>query len=389
MPTVNYTGYLRGFGIYSGFQAGPNYAGIDQWGKSALVKTPEWKLRKTRPHIFVPPTPFSAFQHFNRIGNLYDAHIQVGSGVVGTPNTNGEGSFCPDRNVAANFPDLRSTAITRCLKKLKDQKANYAQAFAERRQTARLVGDTANKFAKGITQLRRGNVKGFANALGFTTKKKFKGVQESWLELQYGWLPLLSDVNGAMEDLAKINVELPYRYVITVRASSARVSDTFRAGVSDPSMNSRHRADIREKFEESEYVILHYAEDNPALASAAATGFLNPALLAWELLPWSFVADWFIPIGNYLATLDAAVGYKFLGGCSTARYLYDLSVSRIYSLDYSPSQYRAGPHTRYRKGIERRIFSSSPLPRHPGFKNPFSLTHAANAIALLRARTVR
>jgi len=37
-------------------------------------------------------------------------------------------------------------------------------------------------------------------------------------------------------------------------------------------------------------------------------GLLNPVAVLWEVVPLSFVVDWFIPIGTYLASLDAMAG---------------------------------------------------------------------------------
>jgi hypothetical protein len=40
----------------------------------------------------------------------------------------------------------------------------------------------------------------------------------------------------------------------------------------------------------------------------------NPAALAWELVPYSFVVDWMIPVGDYLSSLDAVNGLTFRRG---------------------------------------------------------------------------
>jgi len=39
---------------------------------------------------------------------------------------------------------------------------------------------------------------------------------------------------------------------------------------------------------------------------AQLSGLTDPASVLWELTPYSFVADWFIPIGNYLAARSLA-----------------------------------------------------------------------------------
>jgi hypothetical protein len=46
----------------------------------------------------------------------------------------------------------------------------------------------------------------------------------------------------------------------------------------------------------------------------ARLGLLNPAEVIWELVPFSFVADWFLPIGDYLSALDAPMRFSHVGG---------------------------------------------------------------------------
>lgn len=47
---------------------------------------------------------------------------------------------------------------------------------------------------------------------------------------------------------------------------------------------------------------------NPGLRQLNGLGLLNPALLWWELLPYSFVVDWFLPVGDVLTSLTAGIG---------------------------------------------------------------------------------
>lgn len=43
-------------------------------------------------------------------------------------------------------------------------------------------------------------------------------------------------------------------------------------------------------------------------------GLTNPAVLAWDVIPWSFVVNWVIPIGDWLESIDSTVGLDYLGG---------------------------------------------------------------------------
>lgn len=356
------------------------------WSRSAVVKTAEHALRRKQPHIFLPPTAMNAQRYERRIGNhtvvVCGGYTQSGCASESTPQLE-------DYDVAANFPDLQNLALIRALLNLKAQDVNYAQSFAERGQTARLVASSATKFARGLSQLRKGNIEGFAESLGFaySKKRKFKGIQEAWLETQYGWKPLLSDVHGIAKDLFEKDKASPNRYRVTVRGSANDAS--IKQLVNQVhSIGGDMRYDATQTLNRGSRCRLDYYQSNPMLGTLSSMGLTNPAELAWELLPWSFVADWFLPIGNYLSSWDADLGYSFCGGSVTDRYEWRVQNHRVYRAAVScalngVSYWESTGHDLYRKKVERRVYSSSPMPRFPGFKNPFSLVHAANAIALL------
>lgn len=56
---------------------------------------------------------------------------------------------------------------------------------------------------------------------------------------------------------------------------------------------------------------------NDTLAQLGSHGLLNPAALAWELFPVSFVIDWFVPIGDFLGGLSTHFGMEFRDGYMT------------------------------------------------------------------------
>lgn len=47
---------------------------------------------------------------------------------------------------------------------------------------------------------------------------------------------------------------------------------------------------------------------NSTVASLRDYGVINPAAIAWELIPFSFVVDWFIGVGDYLNNYTALSG---------------------------------------------------------------------------------
>ena len=368
----------------------------DQASRSAIVKTSEHARRKKEPHIWLPPTPMSASKTLRSLGNgVFRAtwgEYWIGTQSLGVP-------IPPMNEVTNSNIDLESVAITRALANLKSQDINYSQAFGERAQTARLVVGSAKKIAAMYTCLRARDFSGAARALGVGASKSRYHSRRAWrnskalgdavLELNYGWKPLLSDIYGSVKDLAEKDKTTPNRYRITVRGSAKDGYDTgYINSISPNNGVSDWTGLTRAQLTRSSRVRLDYQLVHPTLAALASGGFTNPLTLAWELMPWSFVADWFVPVGGYLNCLDAALGYSFLGGSHTRRNTGEGAVVYTYPSGSSTRAQLSGSYCVdkwvSRKEVQRSVYGSSPLPRFPGFKNPYSATHLVNALALLR-----
>jgi len=280
-----------------------------------------------------------------------------------------------------DFPSgLSSLAEVRALGKLKDMKLNLPQAFAEREQTVRLVSGNIVRVAKMFKAMKRGVINEFLGRPGRRGRPlKPSELSDAWLELQYGWLPLLSDAHGAVSVLSGENErEGPRRYryhvIGKVREDRKKVDvlerDFYTTRIESMTM---HMCKVR----------LDYEPDTTApFQTLTQAGITNPLELAWELLPYSFVVDWFLPVGNWLSTLDATVGWKFLAGCQTqvTRTRYRETYSKgIHPLSISAS----GEHTGQQFNLDRVLYSASPIPRPPAPKNPASLLHLNNAVSLL------
>lgn len=280
-------------------------------------------------------------------------------------------------------------ADRKVLEKLKDMKVNLAQVFAERARTANLIGDTAIRLAAAFSFLRRGDMRSAASALGTNVSRRQvtrfnaeyrrgggNAISRGWLELQYGWIPLLSDVYGSAEELAKRQSD---EVRDKVRYRRSRVYEKTE-NLSSPFPNStihKYRFDVS--------VGIWFKTTGAALQQASAVGITNPALLAWELLPYSFVVDWFVPVGSWLSTLDATLGLAFEKGFRTT-HLHS-TAQRYATPANSPvgAQFLTGYSVSSRKKVQtiRVRLTTFPSAGFPEFRNPFSWTRAANAVALL------
>lgn len=134
---------------------------------------------------------------------------------------------------------------------------------------------------------------------------------------------------------------------------------------------------------------IEYSVASNIVNFAANTGIINPLAVAWEVIPYSFVVDWFLPVGNFLNSLDFDTGLEFSRGWLSfhGQGLVDLkAVSGSYVADDHnlTMNWQGGGVNYTSRGYRRTVLRSFPAIVYPSFKNPISLLHANNALALLR-----
>jgi hypothetical protein len=123
-------------------------------------------------------------------------------------------------------------------------------------------------------------------------------VSSVWLEYHFGWAPLVQDIDSAVKVLASNPPPLKVR-------ASGRYTEVIDYGNRNPYQHlyqGLYRC--RVLIGADCYV------SNPNLALATQLGLVNPASVAWELIPFSFVVDWFTNVGSFLDSWTDLLGYK-------------------------------------------------------------------------------
>lgn len=301
-------------------------------------------------------------------------------------------------SITSDVQRCSDLATTKLLLRMKDGKFNGAQALAEANQVQRLIGDTTRKLALTLTFLRKGNLRGASLVLGVRTGKREQTrytkmyqkagdkasienmLSSGVLAVQYGIRPLLQDIVGAAELYAQkraAEVVVSMKASATVErnlSSKKQVTSSFNAdGVYTAKANSFTNRVT------TVTVGCSFQKGSEVVHTLKQLGISNPFLLAWELMPWSFVIDWFIPIGNYLSSLDATLGLIFNDGFKSTKCVQTHTRSQVVS-GYVRS---SGSSTYAGSDFRRTALTGFPSVRPPQFKNPFSWEHALNGIALL------
>jgi len=308
---------------------------------------------------------------------------------------------------AGNFPltsqNLVNRATTEALNKLADSEANVAESLATMSQTADMVTSAlgqmlnvykavkakwTNRAAKWeaarklyysypMQSRKKIRFQKFMKQRGLPRYKPnsnplSKSGSSAWLELHYGWMPLVSDISFGMKALRD---GLPKVKVTAIRNVTEDQPLPAKTGTVAP-----YTLKLKGKATNGCLVRIDTSLTHPNLAKLNSLGLLNPFQLGWELLPFSFVLDWLLPIGNALSGLSTPFGLN-LKGISTTRW----TKSRIH---YEWTQYRE-----YKEGSKisadaatlatyRTVSFFWPTPR-TYFKSPFNLTRAVTALSLL------
>lgn len=355
---------------------------VDGWRGQETVSGTD----RMKPKGWVPPTGYSltSIEYRRAHGTmnmLYDYNTSYGLkswGCVGGGRFNSLNHF-NELILESNCPDasLENAALIGARANLKQMTVNLGVAWAERGRTATLVGDTAKRIGGAYYELRRGRVRNAMNMLGVTSSRREprgSNVPKKWLELQYGWKPLLSDVYGACDALRR----RPYSdWSVTAKGSRTsqrlltKTWSEFEAGYGTASVWN------------GAFVRIDAIPTSGATISLASVGILNPLAVAWELVPYSFVVDWFIPIGGWLDSLDAHFGYS--GAYTSSTLLTRVKweevgrTHRVAPWTYENSYYGYKKMTR----MVRSVSSGVAMPAFPRPKSPWSLGHMANGLALL------
>lgn len=194
---------------------------------------------------------------------------------------------------------LESKAAWKFYQELTDVKLSVGQIIAERQQTVNMIANRVGSLYRAYRSLRKGK-NPFANG----RKVNPKDAPKWWLEYHYGWTPLVQDVYDAIELNSNSVPIVHLKRTVRGRRKFTTGGNTTGAFVTWTTENKfvqTHRCTIGAGIKMA----------NPTFGFLSQFDISNPASLAWDLIPYSFVVDWFIPVGDWLRMQQARVGVQF------------------------------------------------------------------------------
>lgn len=275
-----------------------------------------------------------------------------------------------------------------------DRSRLYNQALASLNEKARNSADWSEDIARLGQVGKLLNVIDTATDLMKTAKRNPlgipKAIAQGYLQFRYGWQPMLQNIYDSAIVVAEAAIDkgFPIRASATESIKvSRKVENMGGFSYSSSAKPPLYPYNHTESGKQGCRLHVNLAAQSSKVPTIADFTTLNPALLAWNLIPFSFVADWFYNIGGYMEAYETAfrMRTRFVSG-----YMSELYVN--YTKE-SASQFCGGYNqeekienalaSRRDVRFTRTVLTSYPLPTRPSLKLDLGSSRLLAAAALL------
>jgi len=274
-----------------------------------------------------------------------------------------------------------------------DSSSHLGNMYAERAQTISMLEGAVKGLQsflhspkKSVLGLISNSPKTFRQALG-EDENITKKISNASLQYAFGVEPFVKDIyqlatNASFSALAEGKQDM------TRVRSGGSITDSVTTVVEE----NIYTDTLVTTWEVRVRLMAEYRLQMPLYRVLNQLGVINPAEVLWEITPWSFVIDWFLPIGRFIAALSADRGLEFRTGTTST----SIKVTQVFTRKYKQWPYLLSNYGRSFEGkIERstitetktrEVLTAPPPVRLPSFKSPFSMRHIGLSLALWRQR---
>lgn len=272
-----------------------------------------------------------------------------------------------------------------------------AVTIAEFGKSIGLVAETAEKLANAYRYVRSGgrNHRALAGILHrrydprpLRRHQVPDAATRFWLEARYGWGPMLNDIVGTA---AAIGLPDKARSVARGQREDSSVTKQDTNGLSfaypfSPSSFGTWNRNLQtlRTVKVRAYVLY---EVDLAFQPLHRFGVTSMPESLWEIVPFSFVADWFVPVGDWLKAVTPKLGVTELATGYTEE-ITTITVRTVTS--HNPS----GPPTGFTlhnavgssdsfQTVEKRRVADVPILWYPPIDVKLNVKRAIDAISLL------
>lgn len=192
-------------------------------------------------------------------------------------------------------------------------RASMGENLLEIEKSLRTIELRAMQLLRFTKAIKRGDFSFAAHTLRtpeLTFRHPIKESANNWLEFHLGIAPVVGDIYSAVDILQSPidNQWIKERaHTFPGKLSEYRYAGAYAIGLQQwfiDRINVQYTAQV--------------AVSNPNLWLANQLGVLNPAVVAWQMIPLSFVLDWFVNVEQFLGTGSDLFGLTILKASTTS-----------------------------------------------------------------------
>lgn len=300
--TTNFTKTIQG---YANASESTNLA-VGYTSRDSLYTT---GFRKKKRDKLVLPMNAYTHQHFSKVVPLQSVNLShyTGVSVTETGNYGIANYWITDPSTNANCLALYAKNLAKLPARLNGAQFSVPLFLSDFSKTTRMFKNAAASLATWLKQP--------------SNRAPNRDIAGSWMEYRYGWRLLLKDLYDSLcavhDRIASGNLIAHIKVVSTSSGvwqnihvpSGVQPSYTYGNAIADLQMYGDYDFGCA-------LTILMRDTAYSHLQPLQQFGITNPASTLWDMLPASFVLDWFFSVGDYLRTLDIFVGREFVAGCA-------------------------------------------------------------------------
>jgi hypothetical protein len=212
---------------------------------------------------------------------------------------------------------------------------------------------------------------------------RLRRVGSAWLEWVYGWKPLASTIYGIADESIRFILNDTKSFKVRRSVKDRTNESSLLLAVIPP---GRETMDV--DYEVKVEVKVRFRQPNDK-SDFRRFSSLNPASIAWELLPYSFVLDWVYDVGGFLRAAESCLLYSkdFMDGyVSTTTAAKGKVSTTINGVSvYNSSIHNEAYYTSERNSVSfsRTPLTAPPFPRLPSLRPDLGASRLLSAAALL------
>jgi len=370
------------------------------------VVTPNFEKLKSRGRIIMSPCsvviekvtdPVVFYKHhyapaLPTSGNYSGRKVVGWNGVGGRPLSRFLNLHGPYND--PSLKDTKGIAVTAAFANASAVSAQAIATIGEARQTVSLAADAFKKSYKVLKYLRNvaagryndddeifRDIRDTYRRYSRNPSRARREIQNAWLAYRYGLRPLMHEIESYAEAIQKRKQSRRLR----ISGYSRDVKSKDETGTKTLSQftatTGRHV-----KIEKFSRCVLYLDIDITPPSLFERFGFGDIPASAWELVPYSFIADWFLNTGDWFRGIQSYLSLDVAGSCVTTTTRTTETYEHVdWESNLSPDTVHTfshpGQYEKYRETIDRDVGVKMPV--LPSLNVRLDKTKLLDALALI------